>query len=144
MLRDNLIMLRNIKGFSQEDVAEKVGVSRQAYAKWEKGSTIPDVEKCSILAKLYDVTIDSLLTAETSVNGKIIPPGPKGKHIFGTVTLNDKGQIVIPKKAREIMNFEVGTRLIVLGDESEGLALVKADLFERNIQKTMDLAKKEL
>ena len=144
MLKDNLIMLRNINGYSQEDVAEKVGISRQAYAKWEKGSTIPDVEKCAILAKLYDISIDSLLNFDTHIEGlnTAIAPAPKGKHIFGTVTLNDKGQIAIPKTARDVMGLEAGTRLIILGDETEGLALVKADLFERNIQKTMELANK--
>ena len=43
MLNDNLMMLRNIHGFSQEEIAEKIGISRQAYAKWESGATIPDV-----------------------------------------------------------------------------------------------------
>lgn len=37
MLNDNIVMLRNINGYSQEEVAEKIGISRQAYAKWEKG-----------------------------------------------------------------------------------------------------------
>ena len=60
MLKDNLIMLRNMVGFSQEEVAEKVGISRQAYAKWEKGITIPDVESCAILAELYGVSVDAL------------------------------------------------------------------------------------
>lgn len=144
MLQNNLIMLRNTAGFSQEDVAEQVGISRQAYAKWEKGSSIPDIEKCAKLANLYGVSIDSLLNFDTHIEGikTAIAPAPKGKHIFGTVTLNDKGQIVIPKIARDIMGLETGTRLIVLGDETEGIALVKADIFERNMQKTMELANK--
>lgn len=37
MLKDNLIMLRNMHGYSQEEIAEKINISRQAYAKWEKG-----------------------------------------------------------------------------------------------------------
>ena len=37
MLKDNLAMLRNIHGYSQEAIAEKIGISRQAYAKWESG-----------------------------------------------------------------------------------------------------------
>lgn len=37
MLKDNISILRNVNGYSQEEVAEKIGVSRQAYAKWEKG-----------------------------------------------------------------------------------------------------------
>ncbi len=42
MLKDNLVMLRNIHGYSQEAIAEKIGISRQAYAKWETGATIPE------------------------------------------------------------------------------------------------------
>ena len=61
MLSDNLIMLRNIHGLSQEEVAEKIDISRQAYAKWESGKTIPDIEKCGRLADLYGVTLDSLI-----------------------------------------------------------------------------------
>ena len=59
MLRDNLIMLRNINGYSQEQIAEKVGISRQAYAKWESGATVPDIEKCQKLAEVYGITGNS-------------------------------------------------------------------------------------
>jgi len=51
---------------------------------------------------------------------------PNGKHIFGIVNIGDKGQIVIPKKAREIFGLQPGDQLLVLGDEEQGLALVKA------------------
>ena len=51
MLKDNLAMLRNMHGYSQEEIAGKIGISRQAYAKWESGATIPDVENCSLLAR---------------------------------------------------------------------------------------------
>ena len=44
MLSENLISLRNLKGLSQEQIALQIGVSRQAYAKWEKGTSIQDVE----------------------------------------------------------------------------------------------------
>ena len=50
MLQDNLIVLRNMYGMSQEEIAEKIGISRQAYAKWESGATVPDIEKCKRLA----------------------------------------------------------------------------------------------
>ena len=56
MLKDNLLMLRNIHGYSQEEVAERIEISRQAYAKWESGATIPDVEKCGKLAEMYGTT----------------------------------------------------------------------------------------
>ncbi len=54
---------------------------------------------------------------------------PKGKHIFGTVKVGEKGQIVIPKDAREIFNIQPGDSLVVLGDEASGLAIMKNDVF---------------
>lgn len=69
MLKENLLILRNINGFSQEEIAEKLGISRQAYAKWEKGSTIPDVDKCAKLADFYGITIDSLIHYNTHQDG---------------------------------------------------------------------------
>ena len=44
MLAENLILLRNMKGMSQEQIAEVIGISRQSYAKWEQGETVPDIE----------------------------------------------------------------------------------------------------
>ena len=44
MLKENLVILRNIHGYSQEEIAEKINISRQAYAKWESGATVPDIE----------------------------------------------------------------------------------------------------
>ena len=64
MFRDNIVMLRKINGFSQEEIAEKVGISRQAYAKWESGATIPDVDKAAKIAEAYGVSLDSLMRWE--------------------------------------------------------------------------------
>lgn len=139
MLKDNLIMLRNLNGFSQEAIAGKINISRQAYAKWESGATIPDIEKCSLLANIYGVTIDSLIQSTTADGIGLIPPAPKGKNIWGSVTVNDRGQIVIPKSARDKFNLVSGKRLIVLSDD-EGIALVPAETFENNMRKIMELA----
>ena len=54
---------------------------------------------------------------------------PRGKHLFGMVTVGDKGQIVIPAKARKLFNISPGDNLVVLGDENQGMALIKADSF---------------
>ncbi|MDD6265264.1 MAG: helix-turn-helix domain-containing protein [Clostridia bacterium] len=139
MLKENLIMLRNIHGYSQEKIAEKINISRQAYSKWETGATVPDIEKCSLLASVYGVTIDSLMKSETAEGIGAIPPAPRGKSIWGSVTVNDRGQIVIPKGAREKFGLEEGKRLIVLGDE-EGIALISADRFEEKMRKAMEFA----
>ncbi len=139
MLKENLIMLRNIHGYTQEEIAERIDISRQAYAKWESGATVPDIEKCSKLADVYGVTIDSLLKVAPAEEAGTSILAPKGKNIWGSVTLNDRGQIVIPKAAREKFNLEGGQRIIVLSDE-EGIALIPADKFEEKMHKIMKLA----
>lgn len=133
MLKENLIMLRKLHGFSQEEIAEKIGISRQAYGKWESGVTIPDIEKCSLLAEVYGTTIDSLIKTERVEGVGTIPPAPKGKSIWGTVTINDRGQIVIPKGARERFDLKGGQQLIVLGDE-QGIALIPAEVFNEKLK----------
>lgn len=133
MLSDNIIMLRNINGYSQEEVAEKIGISRQAYAKWEKGETIPDIERCLKLAELYDTTLDALVKFEGKIGNTVLSPGPKGKHIFGTAKVNDRGQVVIPKKAREMFDIKPNDSVVILGDESEGIAIMNAKVFEQRL-----------
>lgn len=144
MLKENIAMLRNVNGYSQEEVAEKIGVSRQAYAKWEKGESIPDVERCQKLAEVYGVTIDSLVAFSGKIGVTNLTPAPKGKHIFGTTKINDRGQIVIPKKARELFGINNGDSLVVLGDEAEGIALIKADIFEKRLNDTWNSMKQEI
>lgn len=60
--------------------------------------------------------------------------GSNGKYIFGICKVGEKGQIVIPKEARDMFNIKPGDNVIVLGDVKKGLALVKAevisDMFE--------------
>ena len=128
MFNENLVRLRKIHQMTQEDVAEAVGVSRQAVAKWESGETIPDLEKCKLLAELFGVSLDNLANYESEDNlGLDVPP--KGKHLFGMVTVGDKGQIVIPAKARKLFDITPGDQLVVLGDESQGIAIIKAKDF---------------
>ena len=97
MFSENLIKLRKIHNLTQEDVAAKIGVTRQSVAKWESGETIPDLDRCKILAELFEVSLDDLANYETESNLGL-PLPPKGKHLFGMVTVGDKGQIVIPAK----------------------------------------------
>jgi len=144
MLKDNILMLRNVNGYSQEEVAAEIGISRQAYAKWEKGETVPDVERCQKLAELYGVTIDSLMNYSDKIGTTTLTPGPKGKHIFGTTKINDRGQIVIPKRARELFGINSGDALVVLGDEAEGIALIKADIFEKRLNDTWNSMRQEI
>lgn len=137
MFSDNLILLRSLNGLTQEQVAEAIGIARQTYAKWEWGETFPDIDKCDRLAKFYGVTIDSLVHQNDKVGNIGVAPAPIGKHLWGTVTVGSKGQIVIPKAARDIFRLEEGSRLVVLGDEAEGIALVKAEAFENRMREAL-------
>ena len=126
----NLRYLRNRLGLSQEEVAERVGVSRQSVAKWENGDSLPDILKCDLLADLFNVSLNDLVRYDPKEKG--IPIPPKDKHMFGMVTLGERGQIVLPKMARDTLNLKVGDKFVVLGDTSPtnaGIALIDSQRF---------------
>ena len=56
----------------------------------------------------------------------------KGHYIFGTVKVGERGQIIIPKDAREVFGIQAGDTLIVLGDEKWGIAVTKADVLQKH------------
>lgn len=80
MINQNLTFLRKRAQLTQEQAAEKVGVSRQALASWEKGNSTPDLNSCIALADLYQVSMDDLVR-HSDESGVTIPP--KGKYFFG-------------------------------------------------------------
>lgn len=116
---DNLKILRKKMGLTQEEIAEKLGVSRQAVAKWERGDTMPDIESCIKLADIYGITVDLLVR-----NAGAEEHTGDGKHIFGCTKLNAKGQITLPANCRKVFGLKEGDNILVLGDEEKGIALV--------------------
>ena len=127
MIVKNLQKLRKQRSLTQEALAEAVGVARQTIAKWETEESTPDLEMSGRLASVLNVSLDDLVNApDSELDGK---PGMRGKHMFGMVTVGDKGQIVIPVRARRVFNINPGDQLMVLGDENSGLALVDAGFF---------------
>ena len=59
---------------------------------------------------------------------------PKGKHVFGMVKVGDKGQIVIPANARKIFDIQPGDNLLILGDEEQGIAILKENSFLEHLR----------
>ena len=173
-----ILKLRTERGMSQDELANKVMVTRQAVSRWENGDTVPNTDTLRLLSKEFDVSINTLLgeprklicqccgmpidddsilgrdedgtlneayckwcyadgtytyndmdelvnyDRENSNNlGLGVPP--KGKHVFGITKVGEKGQIVIPAKARKIFDIQPGDNLIILGDESQGIAIIK-------------------
>lgn len=64
--------------------------------------------------------------------------GPDGRHIFGTVKVGERGQIVIPKAARDVFGIQPGDTLLLLGDEAQGIAIVRNDVFVQFAQGILD------
>ena len=128
VLAENLVILRNVKGMTQEQVAEVIGISRQSYAKWEQGETMPDIEKCDRLAAFYGIKIDALLHYEEKVGKTKVAPPPEGKFLWGTVKVGNRGQIVIPKEARTVFGIQPGDTLLVLGDETRGIVVTRPEV----------------
>ena len=127
MIGKNLQKLRKQKNLTQEMLAEKIGVARQTIAKWETEESTPDLDMAGRLANVLDVALDDLVNAPVEeLDGM---PGMSGKHMFGMVTVGDKGQIVIPVRARRVFHIQPGDQLMVLGDESSGLALLDSRVF---------------
>lgn len=127
MIGRNLQKLRKRSGLTQETLAEMIGVTRQTVAKWETEESVPDLETAGRLAEALDVALDDLVNAPTEeIDGT---PEVQGKHMFGLVTVGDRGQIVIPVRARRMFGIRPGDQLMVLGDEGKGLALIDAHLF---------------
>ena len=125
MKESNLKKLRKRARLTQEQVAEKLNVSRQSVAKWESGDALPDIDNCIMLAKLYNVTIDDLVGYAKDEKSD----APSGKHMFGVVKIDSKNQIVLPKKALEVFELKAGDKLLMMGDEAQGLAMVKLNSF---------------
>ncbi|MBO4637914.1 MAG: helix-turn-helix transcriptional regulator [Clostridiales bacterium] len=128
MFSDNIIQLRKLHNMTQEDLADKIGVTRQSVAQWESGRTCPNLNQSKAIADALGVSLDDLANYDPNENlGLNVPP--RGKHLFGLVTVGDKGQIVIPARARKVFDIKPGDRLVVLGEEGQGIAIVKADSF---------------
>ncbi len=141
LIGDNIKFYRKKNQLTQDDIAEACNVTRQAVSKWENGETIPDIEKCDRLASFYGIKLDALMHYDEKVGNTKMAPPPEGKFLWGTVKLGNRGQIVIPKEARDKYGLQEGSRLVVLGDE-EGIALIQAEKFESQLKSALELSRK--
>lgn len=128
MIGMNIRTLRKKNKMSQEALAERIDVSRQTVAKWENDEALPDIHKCRQLAEIFQVSLDQLSSDMSEDEAKQL--GPQGKHFFGVVKVGERGQVVIPKQARDMFQIHPGDKLIVLGeDATKGIALLNSDRF---------------
>ncbi len=77
-------------------------------------------------------------TSKSASPNKMTNSTPKGKYVFGTVKVGEKGQIVIPKEARDVFHIKPGDMLLVLGDEQQGIGIVKSELLREFAEQVMN------
>ena len=122
-LGENLKTLRIRSRRTLEDVAEIIDVSRQSVSKWESGESYPDIEKCVRLSKLYNVSLDALINKP--LEELINEDGKRDRYVFGLTVLGKNGTIRLPQKAIEIFVITEKDALLVVGDKTQGIAIVK-------------------
>ena len=127
MIGSNIQSRRRAIGLTQEQLAAALAVARQTVAKWEAGDSVPDLANAGALAEALDVSLDALVGYDPQ--GTMLPMPPRGKHLFGTVTVGERGQIVIPKGARELFGIEPGDTLLLMADVKQGIAIVQNDAY---------------
>lgn len=128
MISMNIKYLRTNFGVTQEALAEKLNVTRQTVAKWESGESLPDIQKCMDMAMIFDVSLDAMATMPLDEQKDADEDYKDGKNVFGIVKVGERGQIVIPKQARQFYDIKPGDKLLVVGDK-RGMALAKIRSF---------------
>ena len=106
-IANRLQKLRKENGYSQEELADKLGISRQAVSKWERAESSPDTDNLIILARLYNVSLDELLSdTETSEEIKERIKDKDNSNNSDTIKLtDDEGQsVVIKGKSVKFLN----------------------------------------
>ena len=128
MIAVNIRFLRRSENLSQEEFAERFGVSRQSVAKWESGESTPDLQKCREIAEHYDLSIDTLVSVPLDGPG-VNENTTEGKYIFGMVKMDQDGRVSLPEYAREVFGLKPGDHLMVMGYTAKGgIALAKISL----------------
>lgn len=87
---ENLRKIRKEKGISQEELAELLGVSRQAVSKWEQGDGYPEVEKLLLIANQLNISLDCLMSMEIAQVGK-----HNNQNVSGSITISSPHEHVI-------------------------------------------------
>ena len=119
-IADRLIKLRKKYGYSQEELADKLGLSRQAVSKWERAEASPDTDNLICLAKIYGVSLDELLATdedvdtivEEQVKDKEEPDAKEEAFSDDRVVINDKGVFLKSKNGSSVTIDDKGIHCV--------------------------------
>ena len=117
MLGENILKLRKSKGLSQEQLGEKVQVTRQTISNWELGETSPNPEQLKLLSKALNISIDELL--ENDVEGVLIQKVSNTERLAGMIItiLKIIGALIITFVIIVIVNLYIFTNRTTLTHE---------------------------
>lgn len=140
-LADRIQYLRKQKGYSQEDLADKVGVSRQAVSKWESEQSTPDLEKVIAMSELFEVTTDYLLKGIEPLPKDVTQPKEKtNASIFSLAgtAFNLIGIIasaMIWYDEQNAATIAIGAIFIVIGCMIYGIGMTISDEESKSVAK---------
>ena len=141
-LSDKIIKLRKAKGWSQEDFAEKLNVSRQAVSRWENGTALPDANNILQLSKLFAVSADYLLNEdycsdetvhavkEAGTASAVEKKGDSKLHLVAAITFAIAGLIWL---FMAIDNLNLTHAILAIGNAA--LSGINLYLYERGRKK---------
>ena len=112
-IANKLLKLRKENGLSQEELADKLGISRQAVSKWERAEASPDTDNLICLAKLYGVSLDELLLNEDNSN-KINNDANIEDEADAVDNFDDDDENVSPSSSKWVKIHEFGNSIFVL------------------------------
>ena len=113
ILANKIMMLRKKNGWSQEELAEKVGVSRQSVSKWESMQYIPDLDKILVLAQVFAVSTDYLLKEELEEEETILYPDMPEEGSPRRVSMQEAVEFITAKK-NSALKVALGVMLCIL------------------------------
>lgn len=113
ILADKIIQLRKKSGWSQEELAAQMGVSRQSVSKWESGQSIPDLDKILKLSALFNVSTDFLLKDELSDAPVAVDQAPEADAAVRTVSM-EEADAFLTLQAQAAPKIALGVSLCIL------------------------------
>lgn len=114
ILADKIILQRKKNGWSQEELAERLNVSRQSVSKWEGAQSVPDMQRILEMSRLFGVSTDYLLKDELEAESGTVPQDAESDPPMRRVSMED-AQKFIALRHREAKKLALGVFLILLG-----------------------------
>ncbi len=108
---------RKEKGYTQEEIAERLGITAQAVSKWENDTSCPDISLLPALAEMLGTTVDALLSGKTSDTLRVLPPEERRsidemtlRILVDTAEDNDRVRVSVPMALVRVA-MEMGMQL---------------------------------